>query len=401
VVNRYLTVLMHEKLYHLAIENYNRHRRITSMINDLSKSGLSRASDVDQSNGRIAQADANRISAQSNLREAKINYAKIVGKWPHKLVWPKIPARHQLPATLTRALEIGVSSHPFVKSAYANVREAKAQYEVARATKYPKVDLILSASNNRNLDGLVGPNNDRLAMVRVNYNLFHGGSDQAHIRETAFQVQEAYEEKNGALIDLNESIRLAWNVLESARLRLSPLEKHVSSAKLTRGAYQEQFKINKRTLLDLLDSENELYQAQNDYTRGQMDEIFARYRILNGMGKLLPYLHMQLPVNVKNDSDVFRSDDGHILLNTHNTQQASYPDYAVRYLPVVRTDSTFKEEKPVPVPATVVNNKSAYPAQGPLKTSYTSTDSCKTKADAFQFLLKDTTTVKTILDTCQ
>jgi|GEM_PF-5768975 len=380
VVNRYLTVLMHQKLYQLSIENLNRHKPIFSMINDLSLSGLSRTSDLDQARGRLAQAEANKISAEANLREAEINYAKVVGKWPHNLSWPKFPKGREIPATLQKAMEIGLDSHPSIKSAYGDIKEAKSQYKVALAALYPKVDFVLSASKNRNLDGLVGANNDKVAMVRATYNLFRGGSDNAHIRETAYQVQEAYEVKNKALVDLKESLRLSWNAYKSAAARLGPLRRHVAASQLTRGAYNEQFKLNKRTLLDLLDSQNELYQSQNDYTRGQMEEVFSRYRIINGMGKLLPYLHMKLPVNVSNN-DIFTSAQEHILLNKHDTDKVPYPDLTDKDISLERPVPTFEQVKLTPA---IINNNNRPPVQVPLKSWYVSTGPYKTKPQAIE-----------------
>ncbi|WP_035916041.1 TolC family outer membrane protein [Legionella lansingensis] len=314
VINRYLLVLLHEKLYHYAVVNLQAHRSVFSMIKERSEAGLSREAEVDQADARLALAEANRISAEANLQEARINYAKVVGKWPGKLRWPRIPTHQELPRSLGEAIERGLDNHPTVRSTYADVKEAKSQYEVAQATYYPRVDFVLSASQNKNLDGLIGPNTDRLAMIRMTYNVFRGGSDYAHVRETAYQVQEAYEVKNRALIDLKESIRLSWNAWTAAGLRLKPLRQHVQSSRQTRTAYSEQFKVSKRTLLDLLDSQNEFYEAQIALARGENDEIYGRYRILNGMGRLLSYLKLRLPVNVVNN-DVFSSAQTHILLN--------------------------------------------------------------------------------------
>ena len=398
VVNRYLTVLMHEKLYSMAVQNYNRHIRVSKMINQLTESGLSRTSDVDQSNGRIAQAEVNKISAQANLREAKINYAKVVGKWPEKLVWPRVPPKQHLPSSLSRALQIGLNTHPLVKAAYMNVQEAKAQYKVSQASRFPKVDFILGGSKSRNVDGLIGPNEDTIGMVRVSYNLFRGGSDNARIRETAFQVQEAYEAKNGALIDLNESIRLSWNAYQSANLRLVPLKQHVASSGLTRSAYQEQFKLNKRTLLDLLDSETEQYQAQNDYVRGQVEEVFARYRILNGMGKLLCYLHMDLPVNLGNNN-IFMDEDDHALLNTQDTHQTTFVNSSYK-LTRVSQSSVNSEEKAA---TATVSDTGAAPVNTNVMTSNIAPIVfCKPNAgdDALRLLTKDAKSVQLLLDTC-
>lgn len=324
IINTYLQVLLREHFLVLAKINLRVHRSVFVMIKDRSDAGVSREAEIDQADARVAQAEANLISVEADLREAKINYARKVGNWPGKLRPPRVPRNNQLPASLPKAIEIGLENHPTVKSSYADIKEAKAQYEVARASYYPKVDFVVSASRNRNLDGLIGPNNDKLAMIRMNYNLFRGGTDEANVRLTAYEVQEAYEVKNRSLIQLRESVRLSWNVWIATGLRLPPLKRHVYSARETRSAYDEQFKVGKRTLLDLLNSQNEYYEAQIEYARGQTDELYARYRILNSIGMLLPYMKMRLPENVINN-DVFTSAQTHILLNK-NMDGVPYPD---------------------------------------------------------------------------
>lgn len=377
VVNRYLLVLLHEKLYAYAKTNLREHRTLNGMIKERSDAGLARQAEVDQAGARMALAESNLISAEANLREVRINFAKVVGSWPMNLTWPKIPKNSELPSSLQKAIERGLDCHPTVRSTYADIKEAKSQYQVARAAYMPKVDFVLSASQNRNLDGLIGPNNDRLAMVRMNYNIFRGGSDVANVKMTAYQVQEAFEVKNRSLIDLKESIRLSWNAWTAAGLRLNPLRRHVSASLSTRGAYQEQFKVGKRTLLDLLDSQNEYYEAQIEYARGQNDEIFSRFRILNGMGVLLNYLNMRLPLNVVNN-DVFSSAQTHILLDK-NMDGVPYPDTTDKPValaqPVKNMDTT-------PLTPAIVHKNTAVPTAVTPLIWYVSAGSFKNKANA-------------------
>lgn len=303
---KYLDVLLNERLYALAVDNLEAHRRVFGLIKERSEAGLSREAEVDQADSRLALAESNKISAEGNLREARISFARVIGAWPSNLEWPKEPPIADMPRTLKQAIEIGSERHPTVKSSYADIKEAKEQYKVARASYYPSIDFILSASENRNLSGLVGPNNNRLAIVRMNYNIFRGGADEAEVRRTAYQVQEAYEEKNKALLDLRESLRLSWNAWITSSQRLSPLKRHVVASRKTRAAYQEQFKLGKRTLLDLLDSQNEYYQASIENARGYVDEIYSRYRIINGVGQLIIFFKVRLPTNVMN-GDTFSS----------------------------------------------------------------------------------------------
>lgn len=324
ITKDYLAVLTQERLYAFAVTNLKTHQSIFKMIKDRATAGITRTAEVDQAMARLAFAESNKISASANLQEARINYARVVGKWPERLIWPHVPTIKELPASLTNALEKGMDNHPTVKSSYADIKQAKSQYKVARASYYPKVDLVLNASKNKNLSGLVGPNDSDLAAIRMNYNAFRGGADAAFIRQTAYQVQEAYEAKNHTLLQLKEAIRLSWNTYTSAALRLRPLKQHVEASGRTRLAYQDEFKIGKRTLLDLLDSQNEYYQAQVALAQGQNDEVLARYRIINGIGGLLRYLDLRLPVNVVNN-DVFTSAQTNILLDKR-MDELPYPD---------------------------------------------------------------------------
>lgn len=91
VVNRYLQVLLHEKLLGYARTNLRAHRSVFGMIKERSDAGLSREAELDQAAARLALAEANVISAEANLREVKINYAKVVGKWPENLLYPRVP----------------------------------------------------------------------------------------------------------------------------------------------------------------------------------------------------------------------------------------------------------------------------------------------------------------------
>lgn len=377
ITKDYLAVLMHQRLYSYAVTNLQTHRAVFKMIRERADAGISREAEVDQAVARLALAESNKISAEANLQEVSINYAKVVGKWPENLSWPRIPTTRVLPGTLAKALEKGMDNHPTVKSSYADIKQAKAQYEVARAAYYPKVDLVLSASKNKNLGGLIGPNNSDLAAVRMNYNAFRGGADAAYIRETAYQVQEAYETKNRALLQLKEAIRLSWNAYVSAERRLKPLKTHVSASRKTRAAYQDEFKVGKRTLLDLLDSQNEFYQSQIELARGENDEFLSRYRILNGMGRLLAYLNTRLPVNVVNN-DVFTSAQTNILLNKR-MDELPYPNTTDN--PMVLTHPVENMET-ARLTKAIINKNTTYPQQVTPKIWYVSAGSFKDRNQA-------------------
>ncbi|HAT2148108.1 TolC family outer membrane protein [Legionella pneumophila] len=377
ITKNYFAVLLHERLYAYSIENLKAHKAVFKMIKERATAGITRTAEVDQANARLALAEANKISALADLQEVKINYAKTVGKWPENLQVPHVPARKNLPNNLARIIEKGLDNHPTVKSSYADIKEAKAQYDVARAAYYPEVNLVLNSSKNKNLGGLAGPNDSDTVAVRMNYNAFRGGADAARIRETAYQVQEAYETKNRTLLELKETIRLAWNAYVASALRIQPLKQHVTASRKTRTAYQDEFKVGKRTLLDLLDSQNEYYESQIELARAENDEILSRYRILNGMGCLLKHLNLRLPVNVVNN-DVFSSAQTNILLN-RKMDEIPYPNNTDN--PMVLTHPVKNMEK-TRLTKSMVDKNTTYPQQITPKLWYISAGSFRDKNNA-------------------
>ncbi|HAT9747337.1 TPA: TolC family outer membrane protein [Legionella pneumophila subsp. pneumophila] len=377
ITKNYFAVLLQERLYAYSIENLKAHKAVFKMIKERADAGITRTAEVDQANARLALAEANKISALADLQEVKINYAKTVGKWPENLQMPHVPARKSLPNNLARIIEKGLDNHPTVKSSYADIKEAKAQYDVARAAYYPEVNLVLNSSKNKNLGGLIGPNDSDTVAVRMNYNAFRGGADAARIRETVYQVQEAYETKNRTLLELKETIRLAWNAYVASALRIQPLKQHVTASRKTRTAYQDEFKVGKRTLLDLLDSQNEYYQSQIELARAENDEILSRYRILNGMGCLLKYLNLRLPVNVVNN-DVFSSAQTNILLN-RKMDEIPYPNNTDN--PMVLTHPVKNMEK-TRLTKSMVDKNTTYPQQITPKLWYISAGSFRDRNNA-------------------
>ncbi|MGV3653645.1 MAG: TolC family outer membrane protein [Noviherbaspirillum sp.] len=289
-VEAYLEVLRHRDLVELTRENSGIHQRTFDQIKIRSDSGVGRRADLDQINARLGLARANLAAAEANLRDAEINFQRIVGTAPSSLAMPQAPAPAALPQSADEAIRMALESHPVLKSAEADVEAANAQVRAAKSTLYPRFDLQVGATRNRNIDGLEGSSNDQFAMVRMRYNLFNGGADTARINETVQLTSEAREIMERTRRQVAQSTRLSWNALTSVQERLPALRQHAESSAATRDAYTKQFSIGQRTLLDMLDAENETFTAASNYISGQYLETFARYRVLADLGRLLATL---------------------------------------------------------------------------------------------------------------
>ena len=132
-------------------------------------------------------------------------------------------------------------------------------------------------------------------MLRLRYNLFNGGKDVARREETAHLISQAKDIRDNTYRQVVESMRLSWVAHTTVQNQLDFFKTHRDASIKALEAYQLQFNIGQRTLLDLLDSANEMFVAKSDYVNAQFDEQFAAYRILASMGGLNQSLGVTLP----------------------------------------------------------------------------------------------------------
>jgi outer membrane protein, adhesin transport system len=293
-IDAYLDVLKNRELVDYAKENLKAHVTTFDQVKLRSDKGVGRRADLEQIDARLALATANVASAESSLRDAEIAFLKVVGKQPSSLTLPSATAV-SVPKSADEAVKVGLENHPQLKSALADVDAAQAQRELAKSFMSPRLEFEASYAQNRNLGGLEGPNNERLVMLWLKWNVFRGGFDKFRTRETGYQINEATEISNNTRRQVENAVRLAYNAYATARDRLPSLERYVKSSDSTRDAYSKQFAIGQRTLLDLLDSENEFFTARSTYLTGKFIEMSAKYRVLNAMGQLLISLDVKPP----------------------------------------------------------------------------------------------------------
>ncbi|MDF1756701.1 MAG: TolC family outer membrane protein [Legionellaceae bacterium] len=289
----YMDVLLRSKLVEIAETNLAEHERLVNLIRQRGEAGVARYAELDQGESRLALADSNLINAKGNEREARVRFRKIVGDWPNDLENPVLPTDDAFPKDLDVAVREAFNNHPIVRSANEGIKQAIAQRKISKAAFYPQFDAVFTISRNRNLDGVPGNNEENVSLIRMKYNLFKGGSDLGRLRKSSYQVQEAFEERDRSMIDVRERVQLEYNTWEASRKRTVVLSDYIRSIEKTRMSYFEQFKIGQRTFLDLLNSQNEVYRSKNDYLQASRDEINARYKILNSIGRLVSFFAQQ------------------------------------------------------------------------------------------------------------
>ncbi|MGE7956751.1 TolC family outer membrane protein [Pseudomonas sp. NPDC089530] len=299
----YLEVLKRRELVTLAKNNLQAHLRVNDQIGLRSERGVGSTADLDQSKARRALAENNYDTAQVDLADAEASFFSAVGRMPDEL--ESLPSvRGELPGSLPDARQSMLENNPYLKSAQADVQAAESQYEVAKSPFYPRFDAEAAVGANDNVQGDKGHDNEWRVGVVMNYNLLRGGSDKARLQSNAHKINQAMDIRNNALRMLNENITLAWNAMVNAKKQTPAAREYAETTTRVRAAYQDQFGLGQRTLLDLLDSENELYNANRRYTEVRYTEEFSMYRVLANMGELLNKEKVVVPAEAIAQSEV-------------------------------------------------------------------------------------------------
>ncbi|MDQ0737852.1 TolC family outer membrane protein [Pseudomonas sp. W4I3] len=286
VAQVYLEVLTRREFVRLAEDNLRNHERIYDQIKLRTQRGVGNGADQDQAEARLAQARNNLITEQTNLADAQTNYLSAVGQMPDQLERPA-PFMAMLPADLNEARRQMLDNSPVLRSAESDISAAEKQYDAAKSSFYPRFDAELGTNADNNVAGDANHSNGWEAMVRMRFNLFAGGSNKADLQSKSYQTNQALDIRNNALRQLNEELGLAWNALNNANAQLPVAQQYVDHSTRVRTSYQQQFSLGQRTLLDLLDSENELFTASRRLEEIKNIQLFTQYRIKATMGELL------------------------------------------------------------------------------------------------------------------
>ncbi len=203
---------------------------------------------------------------------------------------PEVLGRDKLPASVHEALRTAFTINPALYAAVENVRAGQAMVDARRAANHPRLDLRAHQALDRNLDGVSGNTREGVVELVFTYNLYRGGADQARIRQAAEELNISKDLREKACRDLRQTLSIAYNDSQRLQEQLTYLDQHQLSIEKAREAYRAQFDIGQRTLLDLLDSENEYFQARRAYVNARYDLSVAQARTLNGMGSLMSTL---------------------------------------------------------------------------------------------------------------
>lgn len=287
----YLDVLRYQELVELSLAARIRHQEIQSQMEERFASGLASQADRSQVAARLALVDANLNSAQANFQDAQTAFLRSVGYRPrlNQMSFPQQIVALQ-PGTMTMQLEDALRNNPVLEAATADVRAAQSQFTAAKSERYPVVNLEAGFNRYEDVGGLQGTDEDAYVALRFEYTLYDGNRRSSRSQYASHQLDKAKAIRDDTHLQVMESVRLAVNAQLSLQQSVEIQETYVEMARLTRDSYDDQYSIGNRSLIDLLNAESELVNAQRGLINSVADLRYAGFRVLNARGVLIQSL---------------------------------------------------------------------------------------------------------------
>lgn len=288
----YLDVQRYRELVDLAKENYANHSDVYTRLESRVKAGVGRRVDLEQASGRLALAESNWLTEASNLHDVTARYQRLVGELPAQNLTdapnlaPFLPGREDYVANTVRG-------NPEFLSAVSNLRAFRADAQFRKSANYPTLELRASQSVETNRSAVSGDYRDSAIQLVLNYNLYRGGTDQARIRQYVDKLNATYDLRDKVCRDVRQTALIAFNDVSKLESQIAFLSQHELSTSKAREAYRQQFDIGQRSLLDLLDTENEYFQSRRALVNAEYDLSLAKARVLGANGTLLSALKLR------------------------------------------------------------------------------------------------------------
>jgi adhesin transport system outer membrane protein len=296
-VAAYLDVQRYRTTERLARDNFNVHQETLKLLQERQQSGVGRDVDREQASGRLSLAQTNLLTESNNLNAVTQRYRRVVGSPPPATLDPVPDVGSKLPdANTIQNFNESLRQNASVLSKQALVQAAESGQLVAKAAHQPRVDLIVSTGRDRTQP--FAPYRDvqsTSAQLLLTYNLYRGGADEARVRQTVAQAYAARDVRDYTCRNVLQELSITWSNILRLRGQMRFLAEHELSTAKVRQAYQQQFKIGQRTLLDLLNTENELFDARRALVNAQYDLKKSEYQWLMQSGQVLTALGVAQP----------------------------------------------------------------------------------------------------------
>jgi outer membrane protein len=287
-VGAYMDVILNEAVVGLNLKNVSVLSVNLEATRDRFEIGDLTRTDVAQSEARLAVARSDTRTAEANLANARERYIQIVGRPPGELEPP--PPLPGLPATPEEAVSIALDNNPDILAAKERARAADIDIAVAGASRLPQLSAVVGGSYSNylgtyNVPGVAQSAGGLTVGLSGTIPIFQGGRPAAQRRQAQARSGAALEQEIGAERDAIAQTRSAYQSWQASNDVIISSQAGVDAAALSLEGVRAENSVGNRTILDILNAEQELLNAQVRLVTARRNAYVAGFTLLAAMGR--------------------------------------------------------------------------------------------------------------------
>lgn len=282
-VDSYTATFRDRSVLELAINNANRLRRQLQATRDRFEVGEVARTDVAQAEARFADANANIQQAKADLAASESAYRDVIGLEPEDLTKPEELAIgvESLDLALERA-----KLNPDIVAAEYSLRASRDSVDVNKADLLPSLDLAGSLSYNDDPSSTIDWQRQARIGLDLAIPIYQGGAAYSRVREARQTVRAQQSTLEGTIRGVQRNVTSNWERLEAARAATDALRSEVRANGIALEGVQQEALVGQRTVLDVLDAEQELFQSQVDLVSAERTAVLASAQLKSAIGEL-------------------------------------------------------------------------------------------------------------------
>jgi len=285
IANAYLGVLQQQKLVSLTEGEIAAVKKILRIVTVQKDLGLTTSADVERAQTRLENIRSQLLDRGSALQQARNAYKRLTDHMPERAA--DVPAAGQaLPESADAAVDMIDTRSPRLAQAVEDRRSLDKQYDSQADSTLPRIGFTVASDYKRDVMGSTGRAIDARAMVTLSYRLYNGGATTAVKRRIGARLRQADYELDRRRREVEQDLRIDYSALGAAHEKIATIEDEITSAQRVADLYKQQFRGGRRTVFDLLDSEQVLFDARAKQITNQIALRAAEYRVLQKLGGL-------------------------------------------------------------------------------------------------------------------
>ena len=289
-LSAYHDLAIHRAIYALGQQFIRDHISLLNDVKERNRLGAGTRADVYRAEARLAAAQARVAQIKESMRIAEVRFEEFYPPQEEELRRPSLVvagAHSSRDAIVAQAIEV----HPEVLAAKARTEESRATFKATRAQRMPELRASVNAVKFDLLEG--DQDFDVRAGVNVNYNLFGGGARSAAIAQAREAARQQQFEASQIRDDIARNAAIAFEQHNASEEKLDALQAAVIAHYKAKKLVAERFKAARGDLIDVLQAENDYFEAGVAFLAGVAELDMATYNLMEHSGELLRHFSPQ------------------------------------------------------------------------------------------------------------